>query len=62
MTGFLQAIANFAVAAGPSLLMIAAFALAIGGINLIRKGNRQKGVLMIICALVFFANVLLFTL
>jgi len=57
-----QSIAAFAAAAGPSLLMIAAFALAFGGVQLIRKGNRQKGVLMLVCAVVFLANVAIFTL
>lgn len=62
MNQIYQAIIAFAVAAGPSLLMIAAFALAIGGVRLIARGNRQKGILMILCALVFVGNVLLMSL
>lgn len=44
-----------------SLLMLAAFALAWGGVWFIRKGERQKGVLMIVCALVALGNVLIWT-
>lgn len=44
-----------------AILMLAAFALAWGGIRLIRKGERQKGVLMIVCALVALGNVLIWT-
>lgn len=63
MESLLAAIAQFAISTGPSLLMLAAFALAIAGVLTIRKGeNRQKGVLMLICAAVFFANVLIWTL
>lgn len=61
MNGVFGSVAAFAVAAGPAILMLAAFALAIGGAVLIRRGNRQKGVLMIICALVFVANVAILT-
>lgn len=61
MSGVFGSVASFAVAAGPAILMIAAFALAIGGFKLIRRGNRQKGVLMIVCAVVFVANVAILT-
>ena len=44
-----------------AILMLAAFALAWGGVRLIRKGERQKGVLMIVCALVALGNVLIWT-
>lgn len=44
-----------------ALLMLAAFALAAGGVWFIRKGERQKGVLMIACALVALGNVLIWT-
>jgi hypothetical protein len=54
-------IGRFAVTVGPAILMIAAFALAIGGVGMVRKGNRQKGVLMIVCAVVFVANVVILT-
>ncbi|MCJ8157508.1 hypothetical protein [Sphingomonas sp. LaA6.9] len=63
MESVLAAIAGFAISAGPGLLMLAAFALAFAGVQMIRKGqNRQKGVLMIVCAAVFVANVMIWTL
>jgi hypothetical protein len=47
----------------PSLLMLAVFALAAGGIYMIRKGgNRKRGTLMLIAAAVFLGNVLIMTL
>lgn len=61
MSDLYAAIGRFAVTAGPAILMIAAFALAIGGVGMVRKGNRQKGVLMIVCAVVFVANVVILT-
>lgn len=45
-----------------AILMLAAFALTWGGVRLIRRGERQKGVLMIMCALVALGNVLIWTL
>jgi hypothetical protein len=57
VSGLYASIGSFAADAGPAILMIAAFALAIGGVSLIRKGNRQKGWLMIVCAVVFIGNV-----
>ena len=62
MQGVLAGIAQFAVSVGPALLMLAVFALIIGGYRLIRSGNRQKGILMIVCAAVFLVNVMLLTL
>jgi hypothetical protein len=44
-----------------AILMLAAFALAWGGVRLIRRGERQKGVLMVVCALVALGNVLIWT-
>lgn len=44
-----------------AVLMLAAFALAWGGVRLVRKGERQKGVLMIVCAAVALGNVLIWT-
>lgn len=41
--------------------MIAAFLLVAGGIALARRGERQKGVLMIVAAAVLAANVLIWT-
>ncbi len=61
MSDLYAAIGRFAVTVGPAILMIAAFALAIGGVGMVRKGNRQKGVLMIVCAVVFVANVVILT-
>jgi hypothetical protein len=46
-----------------SILMIAAFALAAGGIHLlIKRKDRKKGTLMLVAAAVMFANVLVWTL
>ena len=50
-------IASAALALG----MIAAFMLAVGGVRLMRR-DRQRGVLMIVAALVIFGNVLIWTL
>ncbi len=61
MSDLYASIGRFAVTVGPAILMIAAFALAIGGVGMVRKGNRQKGVLMIVCAVVFVANVVILT-
>lgn len=44
-----------------AILMLAAFALTWGGVRLIRRGERQKGVLMIVCAVVALGNVLIWT-
>jgi len=61
VSDFYASIGRFAATVGPAILMIAAFALAIGGVGMVRKGNRQKGVLMIVCAVVFVANVVILT-
>ncbi|MGQ0590472.1 MAG: hypothetical protein ACT4N8_13245 [Sphingosinicella sp.] len=46
-----------------SLLMLAAFALAAGGVWLIAMGrDRGKGALMLLAALVMLGNVLIWTL
>jgi len=46
-----------------ALLMIAGFALAAGGVYIFRKGgDRTKGVLMIVAALVMWGNVAIMTL
>ncbi|MBX3593978.1 hypothetical protein [Sphingomonas sp.] len=44
-----------------ALLVLAAFALAAGGVAMIRRGARQKGLLMIACAIVALGNVLIWT-
>ena len=45
-----------------ALAMIAAFVLAAGGVRLaMRKGDRKRGVLMIVAAAVLVANVLILT-
>ena len=46
-----------------SIAVLAAFALAGGGLYLlIAKGNRKQGSLMLVAAAVLFANVLIWTL
>lgn len=42
-------------------LMLGAFVLAWGGVKMLRGGERQKGVLMLICAVVLVGNVLIWT-
>ena len=43
-----------------SIAVLAAFALAAGGTwLLVKRGERKQGVLMIVAALVLFANVLI---
>ena len=44
-----------------SIVMLAAFGLIIGGVVLIRRGERKKGVLMIVAAAVLVGNVLIWT-
>jgi len=45
-----------------TLAMIAAFLLAIGGARLaMREGDRKRGLLMIVAALVLVGNVLILT-
>ena len=46
-----------------SILMVAAFLLALGGIHLlVKRKDRKKGILMLICAAVALGNVLVWTL
>lgn len=43
--------------------MVAVFALVAGGVHLVRSGkDRKRGWLMLVAALVLFANVLIWTL
>lgn len=44
-----------------AIAMLGVFALAIGAVVLLRRGERQKPVLMVIAALVVLANVLIWT-
>ena len=44
-----------------SIAMLAAFGLVIGGVVLFRRGERKKGVLMIVAAAVLMGNVLIWT-
>lgn len=44
-----------------ALLMLAAFALAWGGVAILRRGDRRKGALMLACAAVLTGNVLIWT-
>ena len=54
---------NAIVSASLSLAVIGVFALAGGGLWLILgKGNRKKGLLMLVAALVLLANVLIWSL
>jgi hypothetical protein len=43
------------------IAMLAVLALAWGGVTVLRRGDRQRGVLMLACALVILANVLIWT-
>lgn len=44
-----------------SIAVLAVFALVWGGIRIFRSGDRQKGVLMLVAALVLLGNVLIWT-
>lgn len=44
-----------------ALLVAGAFALVWGGVTILRRGDRLKGVLMLVCALVLVGNVLIWT-
>ena len=47
----------------PGLLMLAVFALAAGGIYLLRtEGDRKRGYLMLVAAAIFLGNVVIMTL
>ena len=49
-------------AAAPAIAMVAAIALAIGGVALVRRPDaRNRGVLMLVMAAVLVANVLIWT-
>jgi asparagine N-glycosylation enzyme membrane subunit Stt3 len=46
-----------------SILMVAAFLLALGGIHqLVKRKEKKKGILMLVCAAVALGNVLVWTL
>lgn len=45
-----------------SIAVLAVLALAWGGVTVLRRGDRQRGVLMLVCALVILVNVLIWTL
>ncbi|MET4896966.1 hypothetical protein RN629_07300 [Sphingomonadaceae bacterium jetA1] len=45
--------------AAPALAMLAAFACVAGGVVTIRRGDRSKGVLMLVMAAVLVGNVLI---
>ncbi|MDZ7282543.1 hypothetical protein N4G62_10940 [Sphingomonas sanguinis] len=47
--------------AAPGLAMIAAFACVAGGVVTIRRGDRRKGALMLVMAVVLVGNVLIST-
>lgn len=44
-----------------AVLMIGVFALLWGGVVILRRGDRKKGVLMLVCAAVLLGNVLIWT-
>jgi hypothetical protein len=44
-----------------SIAVVAMFALVWGGVRTWRAGERQKGVLMVICALVLLGNLLIWS-
>ncbi|WP_294278605.1 hypothetical protein [uncultured Sphingomonas sp.] len=48
--------------AAPGIAMLAAFACVAGGILTIRRGDRRKGALMLVMAVVLVGNVLIWTL
>ncbi len=41
------------------IAMLAVLAIAWGGVAVLRRGDRQRGVLMLVCALVILAKVLI---
>ncbi|WP_066720323.1 hypothetical protein [Sphingomonas pituitosa] len=43
------------------IAVLAVLALAWGGVAVLRRGDRQRGVLMLLCALVILGNVLIWT-
>jgi hypothetical protein len=57
MTGALGSIA----AAAPAIAMLGCFACVAGGIATLRRGDRTKGVLLLVMALVLLGNVLIWT-
>lgn len=57
MTGPLATIAG----AAPAIAMLGCFACVVGGIALLRRGDRTKGPLMLVMALVLLGNVLIWT-
>ncbi len=43
-----------------SIAMLAAFALTVGGVlTIVRRRERMRGILMLVCALVLLGNVLI---
>ncbi|MGW8136658.1 hypothetical protein [Sphingomonas zeae] len=54
----MEGIAN----AAPGLAMLAAFACVAGGVVTIQRGDRRKGALMLVMAVVLVGNVLIWTL
>jgi hypothetical protein len=50
------------IEAAPAIAMLAAFALVLGGVTLLRRPDaRSKGVLMLVAAAVLVANVAIWT-
>lgn len=44
-----------------SIAMVAVLALVWGGVAILRRGDRQRGLLMLACAAVILGNVLIWT-
>ena len=61
--GALGGIAQAMSATAPAISMLAVFALIFGGVYLlVKKRERQKGLLMLVLAVVIFGNVVIWTL
>jgi hypothetical protein len=61
--GALGGVAQAMSATAPAISMLAVFALIFGGIYLlVKKRERQKGLLMLVLAVVIFCNVVIWTL
>jgi hypothetical protein len=59
----LGGVAQAMAAVAPAISMLAVFALIFGGIHLwVRRGERQKSALMLVLAVVIFANVVIWSL
>lgn len=53
---------NAIASAAPAIAMLGAIACVVGGVALLRRGDRTKGVLMLVMSVVLVGNVLIWTL